>query len=361
VIPSSVEILGSSCFRSCESLSSISFESNSRLLRIESYGFGESSLQSIVIPNIVEIIGSSCFRECKSLSSISFESNSRLMRIKSDAFSGSSLQSIVIPNTVEILGSSCFRLCESLSSISFESNSRLKRIESRTCCGCHLSIVIPSTVVFVAYDAHPNPSQLLLSDPDSCPIFDRWQRLRRSGITVDFQRILRFASYLPCFKDFVLYPSRFEERSVIGRNKGVSTQIHRRRIDRALRVVKAISLSGLIERRLEVLARVPHHRCEAPKKSQPRVLDQCQTRRVAVAVAVTVASAEAIASAAPQHRKALPTELSEERGKVRDDHASEAGWRRLNCGEGRSGGAEGRLFSPKISAQSSSTATQKDG
>jgi hypothetical protein len=61
----------------------------------------------------------------------------------------------VIPNTVEILGSSCFRECKSLSSILFESHSQLKRIESLSFCGCHLSIMIPSTAVFVAYDAHP--------------------------------------------------------------------------------------------------------------------------------------------------------------------------------------------------------------
>jgi hypothetical protein len=81
---------------------------------------------------------------------------------------------ITIPHNIEILGSSCFRECESLSPISFESNSRLKRIESRASCGCHLFIVIPSTVVFVAYDAYPDLSQLSLSDPDCCPMFDRW-------------------------------------------------------------------------------------------------------------------------------------------------------------------------------------------
>jgi hypothetical protein len=79
----------------------------------------------------------------------------------------------VIPNSVEILGSSCFEKRESLSSISFESNSRLKRTESGAFCSCHLSIVFPSTVGFVAYDAHPDLSQLSLSGPDSCPMFDR--------------------------------------------------------------------------------------------------------------------------------------------------------------------------------------------
>jgi hypothetical protein len=189
VIPSSVEILGSSCFFcrsfSSISLSSISFESHLRLIRIESDAFSFSSLQSIVIPSSVEILGPSCFAYCKSLSSISFESNSRLMRIESDAFSESSLQSIVIPSNVEIIGSSCFRDCKSLSSISFEPNLRLKRFESRACCGCHLSLVIPSTAVFIASNVNPNLSQLSLSDPDSCPTFDRWGRLRNSGITVE--------------------------------------------------------------------------------------------------------------------------------------------------------------------------------
>jgi hypothetical protein len=103
--------------------------------------------------------------------------------------------------------------------------------------------------VFIAYDAHPDLPQRSLSDPDSCPMSDRWRRLRKSGVTVDFQRILRSESYLPCFKDFVLGLSGFEERSVIGRNQGDSIKIYLRRIDGALTVVKAISLSGSIERR----------------------------------------------------------------------------------------------------------------
>jgi hypothetical protein len=140
-------------------------------------------------------------------------------------------------------------MCRSLSFISFESNSRLKRIESGACSSCHFSIVIPSTVAFVAYNAHADISQRSLSNPDSCPMFDRWQRLRKSGITVSFQRILGFPPYLPCFKDFVLDPSGFEERSVIGRNNGVSSQIYQRRINGELTVVKVISLSGSIEQR----------------------------------------------------------------------------------------------------------------
>jgi hypothetical protein len=49
-----------------------------------------------------------CFKMSREFHSISFESNSRLIRIESNAFSFSSLQSIVIPSSVEILGSSLF-------------------------------------------------------------------------------------------------------------------------------------------------------------------------------------------------------------------------------------------------------------
>jgi serine/threonine protein kinase len=47
----------------------------------------------------------------------------------------------------------------------------------------------------------------------------------------------------------VFDPSGFEEKVVISRNKRVSTQIYLRRIDGRLTVVKAISLSGSLERR----------------------------------------------------------------------------------------------------------------
>jgi hypothetical protein len=64
-IPCDIEILRSSSFSWCESLTSISFESNTRLTRIEPDAFPSSSLQSIVIPRGVEILGSSCFSDCK--------------------------------------------------------------------------------------------------------------------------------------------------------------------------------------------------------------------------------------------------------------------------------------------------------
>jgi hypothetical protein len=72
------------------------------------------------IPCNVELLCSNGFTWPESRSFIVFESNSRLIRIESKAFYGSSLQSILIPSNVEILGSECFSSYESLSSITFE-------------------------------------------------------------------------------------------------------------------------------------------------------------------------------------------------------------------------------------------------
>jgi hypothetical protein len=77
----------------------------------------------------MEIFGSLSFSECKSLSSISFESNSRLTQIKSSAFSSSSLESIEIPRDVRSIDGSAF-IGSELYSISIEAGHDRFVIES---------------------------------------------------------------------------------------------------------------------------------------------------------------------------------------------------------------------------------------
>jgi hypothetical protein len=156
---------------------------------------------------------------------IVFESNSHLTRIESEALSDSSLQSILIPNNVEILDSNCFSSCKSLSSITFESNSYLTRIKSRAFHESSLqSILIPSTILFIASDAFEITLEIRLIDGDSYPSFTRWLQLNRSGIRVDFRRIERVALSLPCFKDYHLNISEFEERSTIYESRAESNE-----------------------------------------------------------------------------------------------------------------------------------------
>jgi hypothetical protein len=58
-------------------------------------------LRSVFIPSSVEIIGHSCFWRCQALSSLSFERGSSLRQIEKSAFSGcTSLQSLYIGASV---------------------------------------------------------------------------------------------------------------------------------------------------------------------------------------------------------------------------------------------------------------------
>jgi NAD-dependent dihydropyrimidine dehydrogenase PreA subunit len=79
-------VLCKSCFERCGSLSSITFESDSHLQRIEKSAFEESGLKSIVISSSIEVLCESCFEECKSLSSITFGIDSHLQCIEKYAF-----------------------------------------------------------------------------------------------------------------------------------------------------------------------------------------------------------------------------------------------------------------------------------
>jgi hypothetical protein len=207
----------------------------------------ETGNETFVIGNI-EILGSSCFRCCYSRSSISFESNSRLIQIESDAFRDSSLRSIIIPRNVEILGSSCFSGCQSLSSILFEPDSLLKHIARDAFGQLHVSVIAPSSVLFIACEAAQDSVQISIDCLDSCPEYGRWQRLRRTGMIIDFRRISRFGSGLPCLSDCLFPFCGLIERPPLNQSELVWTQICQERDDGRLIEVKSINLRRCVDR-----------------------------------------------------------------------------------------------------------------
>jgi hypothetical protein len=95
--PSSVEVLSERCFSECKSLSSVTFESGSKLSRIEKNAFAGTGLIDIIIPASVDFLGEGCFADINSLSSVAFESESRLSRIEKPAFRETGLVEIVLP------------------------------------------------------------------------------------------------------------------------------------------------------------------------------------------------------------------------------------------------------------------------
>jgi hypothetical protein len=80
------------------------------LTRIESKAFSCcSSAKSIVIPRHVYILCSGCFSYCKSLSSISFETESELARIEADIFYNTSLSSFICLTNASFIAGGAFR------------------------------------------------------------------------------------------------------------------------------------------------------------------------------------------------------------------------------------------------------------
>jgi hypothetical protein len=116
----------------------VTFESGSRLERIEESAFQWSGLKSIEIPLNVAFIDGSAFCT-QALTSIFVSPGHRYFRIHGsflEDICGSTIyryfgscESIVIPSSVVVLGKWSFFQCQSLESMTFESCSRLERIE----------------------------------------------------------------------------------------------------------------------------------------------------------------------------------------------------------------------------------------
>jgi hypothetical protein len=93
---------------------------------MERFTFRECrSLASICIPSSVEVLCYACFRGCDSLSSLIFESDSKLTRIEGEVFSGCvALKSISIPQSIRSLVKN-WKHESSLSKVIFESGASL--------------------------------------------------------------------------------------------------------------------------------------------------------------------------------------------------------------------------------------------
>jgi hypothetical protein len=106
VISKEIEILGQSCFLESP-VKIVEFESGSRLMQIEKKCFSQCRLKSLCIPRTVEVLGKRCFagsgRTKNVVGAITFESESRLIRIEEGCFQYCSLKSICIPRNVEVL------------------------------------------------------------------------------------------------------------------------------------------------------------------------------------------------------------------------------------------------------------------
>jgi serine/threonine protein kinase len=100
-------------------------------------------------------------------------------------------------------------------------------------------VMIPSTILFVAFDAIPNRFQISVAGCDSCVEFDRWLQLRESGIAIDFRRILRIDSEFHNLNDYQIDLSLFEEVSVLDKFDGILNEMYQRCEDGSLMIVNS--------------------------------------------------------------------------------------------------------------------------
>ena len=146
-IPASVETIEASAFKGCSKLATVTFEKGSQLKTIaggySSGGYSSgafsdcTALTSIEIPASVETIEATAFKSCSSLTTVTFEKGSQLKTIgggySSDYYYGAfsdckTLKAIEIPASVETIEASAFYGCSSLTTVTFEKGSQLKTI-----------------------------------------------------------------------------------------------------------------------------------------------------------------------------------------------------------------------------------------
>ena len=116
-IPASVELIAHNAFNGCSALREVVFAAGgAQPLVIGDYAFIGTSLQSIGIPARTLSIGDNALA-ISSLTSVSFESSSRLNSIGDNVFMGSGLTAIELPASLTTMGSSVFHNTASLESV----------------------------------------------------------------------------------------------------------------------------------------------------------------------------------------------------------------------------------------------------
>ncbi len=128
-IANSVSIIGR-LFLYHSQVQSVDFEPDAVITHFSNDMFyGANALQNVVIPRSVEVIGDGAFTANEVLTSVTFETGSRLREIHSYAFTKTGLQTITLPASIEHLGYWAFSDCYQLTGVYFESDHNMHTIQ----------------------------------------------------------------------------------------------------------------------------------------------------------------------------------------------------------------------------------------
>lgn len=161
VIPSSVTYsgttytvtsIGSSAFRACSNLTSVTLPNT--ITNIGSGSFQQcTNLPSITIPNAVTSIGSQAFYNCANLTTVNFNADS-CINTSYGIFSGSThLTSVTIGNTVKVIPNSLFSNCSGLTHITIPTSVVRINSEAFYLCTGLSTVQIPNTVTYIGTNA----------------------------------------------------------------------------------------------------------------------------------------------------------------------------------------------------------------
>ena len=147
IIPDTVTVMSSYCFRGCKNLTSVSIPDSVVELGTESFS-NCTALEYVKLSNKISKIGDYAFNSCKSLTEIIIPTS--VKTIGGRAFqSCSGLSSVTIPSNVNTIESSAFNGCTGLKSLTLEEG--LQVINSNAFYGCSslVSVTVPSTVTSI--------------------------------------------------------------------------------------------------------------------------------------------------------------------------------------------------------------------
>ena len=114
-IPNSVRTIGEAAFEYCSALTSVTIPNSVTTIGNHAF-FGCSALTSVTIPNSVTEIGYSTFADCSALTSVTIPNSVTI--IEWSTFKDcSALTSVTIPNSVTEIGSDAFSKCTNLQKV----------------------------------------------------------------------------------------------------------------------------------------------------------------------------------------------------------------------------------------------------
>lgn len=146
-IPKNIKQIGSSAFSNCKQLTSVLFESDSKLQKICENAFYESSIDSISIPSSVIEIDQYAL-SCNNLRNVTFQEDSKLEILKQDSLFLTPIEEICFPSHLKEISENLFQSNAVIKRLKFQKNSELRTICRNAFKWSSIeSIEIPSNIV----------------------------------------------------------------------------------------------------------------------------------------------------------------------------------------------------------------------